>query len=75
LAGTGVVLVAVIVFILQNLSSVKVSFFFWHWRIPLGIDLLLSAILGGVVVFAAGSLRILQLRRLAQRHSRRHKGG
>jgi uncharacterized integral membrane protein len=70
LAAVMVLLVCALVFILQNLQSVKVSFLTLHWRIPLGIDLLFAAILGGLIVFAAGSLRILQLRRLARRHAR-----
>lgn len=69
LAGAMVVLVVVIVFILQNLQTVRVTFFATHWSIPLGIDLLLAAVLGGLVVFTAGSLRIYQLRRLAKRHA------
>lgn len=62
-----IVLIVVLVFILQNLKSAKVSFFWVHWNIPVALDLLLAAILGGVVVLTAGSLRILQLRRLAKR--------
>jgi uncharacterized integral membrane protein len=65
-----VVLIVVLVFILQNLTSVRVSFFVVHWKIPLALDLLLAAILGGGVVLTAGSLRILQLRRLAKRRHR-----
>lgn len=64
-----VLLVAVIVFILQNLEKVKVTFFAVHWRIPLALDLLLAAVLGGAIVFVAGALRILQLRRHARRRA------
>ena len=63
-------LVVVVVFILENLQDVKVTFFGLHWKIPLGLDLLLAAALGGAVVFAAGALRMLQLRL----HARRHRG-
>lgn len=61
-------LVVVVVFILENLQDVKVTFFGLHWKIPLGLDLLLAAALGGAVVFAAGALRMLQLRLHARRH-------
>jgi uncharacterized integral membrane protein len=65
-----VLLVVLLVFILQNLQKVKVSFFAVHWRAPLAVDLLFATVLGGLIVFAAGSIRILQLRRLARRHPR-----
>jgi uncharacterized integral membrane protein len=74
LAAGLVLLVAVLVFILQNLKDVRVSFFTVHWRIPLGLDLLFAALLGGFIVFAAGSIRILRLRRVARRHGRRGGG-
>ena len=58
-----------LVFILQNLQTAKVSFFTVHWRAPLAVDLLFATVLGALVVFAAGSVRILQLRREARRHA------
>jgi uncharacterized integral membrane protein len=61
-------LVVVIVFIVENRQDVQVSFFGAHWTLPLGVDLLLAAVLGGLVVFLLGSLRILQLRRVARQH-------
>ncbi len=75
LAAVMVLVVGILVFILQNLQSVKVSFLSWHWRIPLGMDLLFAAIVGGLVVFAAGSMRIVQLRRLARRHAGKPRAG
>ena len=65
-----ILLVVVLVFILENLQDVKVNFFTVHWRIPLGIDLLLAALLGGLVVFTAGAVRLLQLRRQSRRKSK-----
>lgn len=64
-----VLLVVVLVFILENLQEVKVSFFTAHWRIPLGVDLLLAAVLGGLVVFSAGAVRLFQLRLHARRQA------
>ncbi len=60
-------LVVVLVFILQNLTTVRAHFFAATWKIPLGVDLLLAAILGGIVVAFLGAVRIFQLRRLAHR--------
>ncbi len=65
-----VLLAAVLAFIVQNLQDVDVAFFGAHWRIPLGVDLLLAAVLGGLVTVAAGAVRLLQLRRVARRHAR-----
>ncbi|MGH9104827.1 MAG: lipopolysaccharide assembly protein LapA domain-containing protein [Acidimicrobiales bacterium] len=67
-------LVVVIVFILENLQDVKVTFFSASWRIPLGLDLLLAAVLGAAVVFSVGAVRLLQLRVRARRSSRRGGG-
>ncbi|GEM_PF-2747638 len=71
LAAGMVLLVVVLVFILENLQQVRVSFFTVHWDIPLGIDLLLAAVLGGLVVFSAGAVRLFQLRRQARRQTKR----
>ncbi|MFC0082549.1 DUF1049 domain-containing protein [Aciditerrimonas ferrireducens] len=71
-AGALVVLVVVLVFILQNLHDATTQFFSAKWTIPLGVDLLLAAVLGGLVVALVGTLRILQLRRLARRRGRLH---
>ncbi|MHB1987247.1 MAG: LapA family protein [Acidimicrobiales bacterium] len=60
------VLVGVLVFIIENSKSVPVTFFGAAWKIPLAIDLLLSAVAGGLIVFLLGTVRILQLRRVAR---------
>jgi uncharacterized integral membrane protein len=66
-------LVLVLVFVLQNLSSASTSFFSVKWTIPLGLDLLLATLLGGVIAFLLGTARILQLRRVTRRYSRTQK--
>ena len=63
-----ILLTVLLVFILQNLQRVKVSFFTVHWRAPLAVDLLFATVLGGLVVFAAGSVHIIQLRRAVRHH-------
>src|ERR1700730_11580026 len=60
-------LVVILVFILQNLQSVELSFLVFHGRLPLAIALLFAAILGAVLVMAFGGARIRQLRMVASR--------
>jgi uncharacterized integral membrane protein len=60
-------LVVILVFILQNLQSVELSFLTFHGRLPLAIALLFAAILGAVLVMAFGGARIRQLRMVARR--------
>ena len=56
------VLVVLLIFILENGQSAKVSFFGAHTHLPEGVALLLAAVIGGLVVVFAGAARILQLR-------------
>ena len=56
------VLVLLLVFILQNTKSVKVSYFTAHGTIPLGVALLLAAVGGVLLAGVVASLRIWQLR-------------
>jgi uncharacterized integral membrane protein len=60
-------LILILIFVLQNLSSTSTQFFNLTWTIPLGLDLLLAVVLGGVIAFLLGAARMLQLRRLARR--------
>jgi uncharacterized integral membrane protein len=64
-------LVVMLVFIFQNLRASTVSFFGFSGVLPLGVALVAAALLGGLVVFGFGSVRIVQLRRLARREDRR----
>jgi uncharacterized integral membrane protein len=75
-----IVLTLLLVFILQNTKSVKISFFTTSGSMPLGVALLLAAIGGVFLAAVAGSLRIFQLRRRlsgavkpAGRGRRRHR--
>ena len=63
-------LIVVLVFILENLHATDATFFGVHWRLPLGLDLLLAALLGATAVFVIGAARTLQLRLLARRTMR-----
>jgi uncharacterized integral membrane protein len=62
-------MIAILVFILQNLQSVELSFLVFHGRLPLAVALLFAMILGAIIVMAFGGARILQLRIVA-RHAR-----
>jgi uncharacterized integral membrane protein len=64
-------LVAILVFILQNLQTVELSFLTFHGRLPLAVALLFAVILGSVIVAAFGGARIRQLRMVARRARRR----
>ncbi|MGI8334557.1 LapA family protein [Actinomadura scrupuli] len=63
-----IVLLLLLIFILQNGKSVEISFFGLHGHIPLGVALLLSAVLGVLLVVIPGTARIVQLRIVARRH-------
>lgn len=65
-----VLLVLLAVFVLQNTQSVKISFFGWDGHAPLAAALLIATAAGLMLAIAAGSLRILQLRRRVK-HERR----
>jgi uncharacterized integral membrane protein len=56
------VLVLLLVFILQNTRTVRVSYFTATESMPLGIALLLAAIAGVLLAGGVASLRIWQLR-------------
>jgi lipopolysaccharide assembly protein A len=63
-----VVLLLLLIFILENGRGVDVAYFGAHGRLPLGVALLLAAVLGAGIVAIPGAARIVQLRRTARRH-------
>jgi uncharacterized integral membrane protein len=71
MVGIGVVLLlAILVFILQNGQRVRVRFLMANGTLPLGAALLFAALLGAVLVLVAGAARVLQLRVVSRRHRR-----
>lgn len=60
-------LAVILVFVFGNLRSTKVSFATASGHLPLALALLAAAALGGLLVFALGSIRIIQLRRVIRR--------
>jgi putative membrane protein len=75
MVGIGVILlVAILVFILQNGQRVQMQFLMVDGTLPLGVALLFAALLGALLVLVAGAARVLQLRVVARRHRRTDQG-
>lgn len=64
------VLILLLVFILENTESVKISYFGDGFHMPLGVALLLAAIAGALLTGLVGGARIVQLRRHVRRRVR-----
>jgi uncharacterized integral membrane protein len=64
-----VLLIVVLIFIIQNAHAVNISFVGAHLRLALA--LLLAAIAGALLMAAAGTARITQLRRVMRRNRRK----
>ena len=62
-----VLLVLLAIFVLQNTQKVEISFLGWSGNAPLAAALLIATAAGLVLAVAAGTLRILQLRRRVKR--------
>jgi uncharacterized integral membrane protein len=62
------ILILLLVFILQNTDSATIHFFVWEWNLPVGVAILLAAVCGGLLTVAAGTARIIQLRRAAKKN-------
>jgi uncharacterized integral membrane protein len=65
-----VVLLLLLIFILQNSESVKINFFGANPTLPVGVALLLAAVLGALLVALVGAARTVQLRRAARKMAR-----
>jgi len=63
--AAAICMLALIVFIMQNLHPVEVSFLGWHGDFPLAVALLAATSVGAVLILILGSTRIVQLRRVA----------
>lgn len=62
------ILILLLIFITQNTTSTRFQFLGWHWSLPLGVAILLAAVVGGLITVAVGTARILQLRRAAKKN-------
>jgi putative membrane protein len=63
-------LIVVMIFIIQNAHAVDIAFLGAHLRLSLAVALFLAAIAGALVMAAAGTARITQLRRIMRRDRR-----
>jgi uncharacterized integral membrane protein len=68
-----VVLLLLLIFILQNGNRVKINIFGANPTLPLGVALLLAAVLGALLVALVGAARVVQLRHTARRMARRSR--
>ncbi|MGO9083435.1 MAG: lipopolysaccharide assembly protein LapA domain-containing protein [Streptosporangiaceae bacterium] len=68
-------LIVVMIFIIQNAHAVNISFLGAHLRLSLAVALFLAAIAGAMVMAAAGTARITQLRRVMRRDRRNPQVG
>jgi uncharacterized integral membrane protein len=67
ICAAALVTVVLIVFMLQNTSSVQVNFLWMHGNVPLALALLIAAVGSAIVTMVVGVARITQLRRLSRR--------
>lgn len=74
IAGTAL-LVIVLIFILQNTAAVSINFLGAHLHVSLAVAMLLAAIAGALIMAAAGTARITQLRHHMRRDRRRSGAG
>ena len=68
-------LVVAVIFIIQNAHAVSISFLGAHLHLSLAVALLLAAIAGALVMAAAGTARITELRQIMRRDRRKSDAG
>lgn len=68
-------LIVVMIFIIQNAHAVNISFLGAHLRLSLAVALFFAAIAGALLMAAAGTARITQLRRIMRRDRRNSAPG
>jgi lipopolysaccharide assembly protein A len=68
-------LTVVLIFIIQNAHAVNISFLGAHLQLSLAVALFLAAIAGALVMAAAGTARITQLRRIMRRDRSKPSSG
>jgi putative membrane protein len=68
-------LIVVMIFIIQNEHTVNISFLGAHLHLSLAVALFFAAIAGALIMAAAGTARITQLRRIMRRDRRKAHAG
>lgn len=69
LVGFVIILIVLVVFILQNMQKVRITFLGFKGEVPLALGLLIAAIAGALLIIIIGSIRIIQLRHRANQTS------
>lgn len=69
-----VILLLIVIFIMQNMDNVRITFLWMHGSIPLALAMLLSVITGALLMALAAGARVLQLRHTAARHRQDETG-
>lgn len=67
-----VLLVLLIIFILQNQTNVELKTLGVSGELPVGMAMLIAAVIGGALVGLSGGARVIQLRKQASRTQRRN---
>jgi uncharacterized integral membrane protein len=62
------ILIVLLIFITQNTASTEFAFLSWHWKLPLGVAILLAAVGGGLITALVSAARMFQLRRAAKKN-------
>jgi len=70
LIALALALIVVLIFIIQNVHNVNISFLGAHLVLPLAVALFFAVIAGALLMAAAGTARITQLRRVIRRERR-----
>jgi uncharacterized integral membrane protein len=70
LIGGAIALVLLLVFVMQNSTPGRFNFLGLHFTLPLGVAVLLAAVIGVLVTAAIGTARIRQVRHTLRRTPR-----
>ncbi|MCS4536299.1 lipopolysaccharide assembly LapA domain-containing protein [Corynebacterium sp. HS2168-gen11] len=63
LIAGALLLIALLVFIMQNQQQLDLTIFVWQFTLPVGIGFLLAAVTGALIMAFVGGVRMFQLRR------------
>lgn len=70
-----VMLIVLLVFILRNQNSQEIDLLFWKVHLPVGVSLLIAAILGAILTLATTVGRMMELRRALKKVDKVGKKG